>query len=264
MATIHERYDSRETTVSFDRPAAELLYWVEGTESDLAVKTLVEATIPAIYAGLVYQEYRIYHRGGGLWDVSVRYGSREQNEVGTSNFSFETGGGTQHITQSLETLQKKAPPDITAPDFQGAIGVTGDAIEGTDIVVPVYTFTETHYIANSAVTGAYKAALFALTGRVNGATFRGFEAGEVLFLGASGSKRGAEDWEITFRFAASPNVTGIEIGEITGIDKRGWDYLWVRYVDDEHADTLVKRPASAYVERVYEDGDFSNLGIGTS
>lgn len=36
--------------------------------------------------------------------------------------------------------------------------------------------------------------------------WRAFAAGEVLFLGASGSKRGEEEWEITYRFAASPNV----------------------------------------------------------
>jgi len=84
-------------------------------------------------------------------------------------------------------------------------------------------------------------------------------------LGASGSKRGQEDWEITFRFAASPNVTGLVIGDIRGINKKGWEYLWVRYTDDEDAaaKTLVKRPIAAYVEQVYPYGDFSGLGIGT-
>ncbi len=130
--------------------------------------------------------------------------------------------------------------------------------------MPVYNFSETHYIAAENVTQAYKAILFALTGRLNAASFRGFAAGEVLFLGASGSKRGEEDWEITFRFAASPNVSGLSVGNITGIAKRGWDYLWVRYVDveDTAAKAIVKRPVAAYVERVYYDGDYSALGIG--
>ena len=130
--------------------------------------------------------------------------------------------------------------------------------------MPVYNFSETHYIAAENVTQAYKAILFALTGRLNAAPFRGFAAGEVLFLGASGSKRGEEDWEITFRFAASPNVSGLSVGNITGIIKRGWDYLWVRYedVEDTAAKAIVKRPVAAYVERVYYDGDYSALGIG--
>ncbi|MBL8747065.1 MAG: hypothetical protein JNK58_12015, partial [Phycisphaerae bacterium] len=108
--------------------------------------------------------------------------------------------------------------------------------------------------------------LFALTGKVNSDPFREFQAGEVLFLGASGSKReasGGEDWEITFRFAASPNRTGIVVGPITGISKKGWEYLWVRYEDaeDAAAQAIVKRPVGAYVERVYSEGAFSGLEI---
>jgi len=131
--------------------------------------------------------------------------------------------------------------------------------------MPVYNFSETHYIDAGFVTQAYKLTLFALTDRVNNSVFRGFAAGEVLFLGASGSKRGEEDWEITFRFAASPNVEGLTIGNIPNINKKGWEYIWVRYADAEDlaAKTLVKKPIAVYVEKVYHDGDFSGLGIGS-
>ena len=219
--TIDEQFDSRETTESIDSPSIDLKYQVKGTEDDLAVRTIVELTIPAFYLSLPFQSYHLKPLGGGVWDVSARYGKKEQKDTGESSFSFDTGGGTTHITQSLETVVKYAPPGKTAPDFKGAIGVTVDSVEGTDITIPVYNFTETHYIATAAVTGAYKATLFALTGKVNDAPFKGFQAGEVLFLGASGSVRGTEDWEITFRFAASPNVTGIVIGDIN-VAKKGW------------------------------------------
>lgn len=92
---------------------------------------------------------------------------------------------------------------------------------GIDIAVPVYNFTETHYINNALVTENYKLALFQLTGRVNNAEFKSFAMGELLFLGASGSRRGKSDWEITFRFAASPNVANLTLGEMTGIQKEG-------------------------------------------
>ena len=83
--------------------------------------------------------------------------------------------------------------------------------------------------------------------------------------GPAGSKRGDEDWEITFRFAASPNKTGLTVGDITGIDKKGWEYMWVRYADaeDATAKAIVKKPVAVYIEKVYEEGDFSQLGIGT-
>jgi len=116
------------------------------------------------------------------------------------------------------------------------------------------------------VTQAYKGTLFRLTGKVNSGSWKGFNEGEVLFLGASGSRRGTNadsDWEITFRFAASPNVTGLSVGSINGIAKKGWEYLWVRYADQEDtsANTIVKRPVAAYVERVYDEGNFGGLGI---
>jgi len=263
MAVIIEKYDSRETTVGVENPSVELLYVVDGTEDDAAVRALVEATIPAIYAGLVFQSYHISHQGSGLWEVSVRYGKKEPKEPGESSFSFDTGGGTTHITQSLQTVNSYAPPGEAPPDFKGAIGVNNDSVEGTDITIPVYNFKETHYIPIALVTPAYKATLFYLTGKVNAAPFKGFAPGEVLFMGASGSQRGQEDWEITFSFAASPNATGLTIGDITGIDKKGWEYLWVRYQDSEDADVLVKQPAAVYVEQVYPYGDFSLLGIGT-
>jgi hypothetical protein len=263
MAVIIEKYDSRETTVGVENPSVELLYVVDGTEDDVAVRAVVEATIPAIYAGLVFQNYHISHQGSGLWEVSVRYGKLDPKEPGESSFSFDTGGGTTHITQSLQTIGSHAPPGEDPPDFKGAIGVNNDSVEGTDITIPVYNFKETHYIPIALVTPAYKAALFYLTGKVNAAPFKGFAPGEVLFMGASGSQRGQEDWEITFSFAASPNATGLTVGDITGIDKKGWEYLWVRYQDAEDADVLVKQPAAAYVEQVYPYGDFSLLGIGT-
>lgn len=261
MATIRERYDSREATEGVESPSVDLIYTVEGTEDDAAVRALVESTVPALYAGLLFQTYHINHEGGGVWEVAVRYGKHQPKETGESSFSFDTGGVTAHITQSLTTISRHAPSG-PAPDCQGAIGVTSDSVEGADITVPVYNFSETHYLAASAVTGAYKATLFALTGRVNNAPFKGFAAGEVLFLGASGSKRGAEDWEITYRFAASPNVVGLSVGPITGINKKGWEYLWVRYADAEDQNVLVKQPIAAYVEQVYELGSFSALGIG--
>jgi len=177
-------------------------------------------------------------------------------------------GGTQHITQSRATVNAYAPSGETPPDFQGAIGVTDNGVEGVDVTVPVYHFSETHYLDDAVVTPAYKGTLFSLTGKVNSASFKGLAAGECLFLGAAGSKRGGSgggDWEITFRFAGSPNVTGLSVGPITGISKKGWEYLWVRYaeVEDEGAQVLVKRPIAAYVERVYDTGNFAALGIGT-
>jgi hypothetical protein len=90
-------------------------------------------------------------------------------------------------------------------------------------------------------------------------------ASEVLFLGASADESTASDFvDITYRFAASPNRTGITVGEITGIAKKGWEYLWVRYTDTEDATAkaIVKKPVGVNVKRIQKEGGFVGLGIG--
>ncbi len=262
MATIEEKFDSRET-IEGDNPSVTLKYIIKETNDDLAAKGLLYNNSPSIYDGLVRQSWSVDPLGGDMWEGTVRYGLLAPLETGQSSFNFDTGGGTQHITQSLATVGAYAPAGQTPPDFGGAIGVTRDNVEGVDITVPVFSFSETHYLADSLVTPAYQNVLFSLTGTVNNAPFRWFAAGECMFLGASGAKRGQDDWEITFRFAASPNRTGIVVGDIVGIAKGGWEYLWVRYEDTEDgsSQTLVKRPVAAYVEQVYEHTDFSQLLI---
>lgn len=264
-----EKIDSRQVT---DGQSAEMIYTITGTADEAAALSALKSTAPAGLHGMVRQPVSVEpahvdttNPAKSIWTGMVQYAPFEYQEppqTGESSFSFDTGGGTQHITQSLQTINRYP---ASAPDFKGAIGATHDNVEGADITVPVYTFSETHYLSNAQVTNAYKMTLFNLTGKVNNAAFKGLAAGECLFLGASGSKRGTDDWEITFRFAGSPNRTGLSVGPITGINKKGWEYLWVRYADDEDTDshTLVKQPVGAYVERVYDEGDFGSLEIGT-
>lgn len=279
MAIIIEKFESGAATVGPESPSVDLHFAVLGTESDLEVRATVESTIPALWRGMVFQSYRIDHQGGGVWNVSARYGQPDtssepalpdgggdqptdpESPLGPS-YTFETSGGTQHITQSLETVARYGKPGKQAPNFQGAIGFNGESVEGTDITVPVFRFSETYRFPIASVTHAYKLALFTLTGRVNRSSFKGFEMGEVLFLGASGSRRGQELWEITFSFAASKNAENLRVGNIIGISKRGWEYLWVRYADVEDEKVLIKQPESVHVERVYSWGDFSQLKIG--
>lgn len=265
---VTEKFESRRSTKG-DNPSAELVYTVRGTADDLVARSAAENESPANYDGLPRQTVSVEPIGPDHWDATVRYGRSTGGgfpQTGESVFAFDTGGGTQHITQSKQTVSSHAASGATAPDFNGAIGVTADGVEGVDITVPVYQFSETHYLPASQVTQGYKSTLFNLTGLVNNGAWKGFAPGEVLFLGASGSRRGTasdSDWEITFRFAASPNASSISVGPIGGISKKGWEYLWVRYADAEDAGSqaIVKRPVAAYVERVYDEGNFSALGI---
>lgn len=273
--TMVERFTSRSRRIN-RQGEAELRFLVNGSDDDQAVTDHVLANAPATWADMPSQETSIEPLGGGAWDVIIRYApNSQQNQalpvpppvVGDSEFSFDTTGGTQHIKQSLATVGGWAATGMPAiPNFSRAINVTGNGVDGVDIVVPQFTYEETHQVAAATVTAGLPATIYNLTATVNNATFKGFAAGEVLFIGAAGRKRQTEDfWTITFRFICSKNLTGLSVGDITGIAKNGWEYLWAYYesVPDDDAKMLVVSPVAAYAERVYEDGNFSLLGIGT-
>jgi hypothetical protein len=257
-AIVEELFHGRTETLSA-KPSAEIPYLVRQAADEDEVKAAALASTPLLYAGLPRKSIELSERiNQDTWKVIVRYEPPEssggtQPEAVTS---FDTGGGTQHITQSIETKGRYGPS--ASEQLGGAIGYDGENVAGVDITVPVWNWQETHYLAF-----ANSPAYYNLTGKVNSDGFRGFAAGEVLFLGASGTKRGDGLWEITFKFAASPNKTDIAVGAITGIAKKGWEYMWVQYGED--VDTTVKvrikKPIAVYIEKVYEEGNFGALGI---
>jgi hypothetical protein len=267
-ATLHELFAGRTETLGA-KPKAEIAYVVLGAADEAAVRALALAQIPTTYAGLNRTAISLDERlNGTTWKVVATYEAPEphQQDNPESTFAFDTGGGTQHVTQSLQTVGRYGP--AASSGLGGAIGYDGQNVAGVDITIPVYQFSEMHYIAPSYVSQAYKLALMGLTGAVNSMPFRGFQAGEVLFMGASGTRRGTDPddrWEIAYKFAASPNQNGLTVGAISGIQKRGWDYLWVQYGDDVDptAKVLIKKPIAVYVEQVYPFASFGGLGIGS-
>lgn len=83
--------------------------------------------------------------------------------------------------------------------------------------------------------------------------------------GAVGAQNGNGEWEVTCSFAYSPNTVGRVIGDIAGIAKKGWEYLWVLYQDeaDDAAKRVVQRPVAVYVEQVLEYVDLNLLQLGS-
>jgi len=198
-----------------------------------------------------------------LYIGRVRY-KMEQSEQDTRNsISFEVSGTQTKQTHSLFTRGGWAAGGMMPRNYGGLIGVTDDGVEGVDIDTAVSTFTETTFFYPWFLTSSYVAFLSRAYGRVNNTGFRGFDVGEVRFLGASGSyRRGDKAVEMTFKFAVSPNATNIRIGDIFIPYKYGWDYLWVRWADMNRGGITVKVPIEAYTEQVYYGMNFGMLGIG--
>ena len=277
MATrVEEAYSERDQTVNAKGEVTEIEipYLVfEAENEDAALAAARSKAASHTVSGMVLDEVEVTERvNRDTWKVKAIWKDEDSDDPDdpdedeeTISFAFDTGGGTMHRNQSLKTVSK-VPND--APDFNGAIEVDNEGnVNGVDVTMPVLNFTETHTMNGSRVTTSYKKTVAALTGTVHSSSFRGFSAGEVLFLGASGTKRSKKPnapWEITFRFAVSPNQSSLQVGKLKVSNKKGWDYLWVRYADKvaENRKNGIKEPVAAYVEQVYPTGDFGNLGLG--
>ena len=266
--TVTELFEGRTETVAA-KSTAEIHYMVRDAEDEAAVKTAILNGTDLYYAGLARTSIEISeHVIGEDWKVIVKYetpepGHEEEPVIPDPQFSFDTTGGTQHITNSLETVDSAGE---VSEDLGGAIGVDAGNVNGCDITVPAYGFSETHYYTDAEMAGGIKSAIFETTGKVNTDSFKGFDAGEVLFLGASGSRTGtaADDlWEVTYKFSAKKNRTGVVYGNLPAVDVDGWNYVWQQYMPDVDtgSNRLIKKPIAVYVELVYDSCAFSVLGL---
>ena len=199
MATrVEEAYSERDQTINAKGEVTEIEipYLVfEAADEDAALAAARSVAASRTVSGMALDEVEVTERvNGTTWKVKAIFKDEDSDdpddpdeEEETSSFAFDTGGGTMHRNQSLKTVSK-VPND--APDFNGAIEVDNEGnVNGVDVTMPVLNFTETHTMNGSRVTTSYKKSVAALTGTVNRSGFRGFSAGEVLFLGASGTKR---------------------------------------------------------------------------
>lgn len=273
---IEELFDSRELTESISQQTWHLHYGISGTDDELEARAALLAECPETIgsetsseAPLERQEISLKPLGAGLWDAMVTYAVVLDDE-----YTFSTTGGTQNIKQSLRTI-RSYEHDVyqTRPDLKGAIGQTDERIEGVDIHVPQFTFQIKKRFPLHLMTDEYRVLLMGMTGRTNSLDFRGFKEGELLFLGAEGGQRGRDKMEITFHFAASENRDDIKIpgftaidddGQETEIEKKGWEYLWIRYrprIDTTQGTDGIKRyePWMVFVEKVYDAGEFQKL-----
>lgn len=273
MAKVEESWSDRSeaTNRKGDTIENEVPYLVFDAAGETEALSAAKSAVPQKRNDMRLARLEITERvNDETWRVRAIYEEdedkdRDTDEEAEVSFEFETGGARMHRNQSLETVDR-LPAD--APDYGGAIEVDAEGnVNGIDVAMPCLNFSETHTFRASKVNTTYKKTLAELTGTMNKSSFRGFAAGEVLFLGASGSRNGDDrddPWRIVFKFAVSPNKTNLQVGGLTVAQKRGWDYLWVKRADKISADgsAVDKETVALYVERVYEQSDFRRLGIG--
>lgn len=267
---VKEVQRSRQYTSS-ESPTAKLEYVITGdVDNPEIVELYVLAYSPPTLYGIKRKSITIrpHEKLATTFTAEVDYSKDNKNQepptTGDEDISFDLTPQTTRITQSKSTILRT--PGF-APDFKGGIGFKSgqEGFEGADVFVPSLAFSITKYVPIAEVTNAYIQTLMEAAFKVNDDYWRGFEAGEVLFAGASGAKRNEADYAITFRFMASKNAENVKVGDLTVAEKSGWDYLWVLYDEreDEFSASIVQRPTAAYVERVYDEINFPTyIGLG--
>jgi hypothetical protein len=249
--------------------SATLRYNIFGTNDAVAADTaLMSYAAVSLLGNLKRDTISISKIAHNAYEGVVEYRKEDQEEENESNpdsyvYSFDTTGGTQHITQSYQTRGSYAAQGYTAPNHNGAIGVQDGDVAGCDIIVPQLNFSMSQS-RRGVISRLFIKQIASITGKINAAPFIGFDTGELLFEGASGNQNFTGDdatFDLTYKFKAMPTVNGLTIGNINVSNKRGWDYLWVQYIEkeDTNSKAINKLPFAAYVESVYEEADFSIL-----
>lgn len=247
-------------------------WFARGATTEAEAIAAVAAEAPSVVDGLLLTSVSADEVVKDGYRCTANYGMIKPlppPEVGQSSFHFEVS------TQSVRIVVPLAPQTVYNRDGVAApedsdkwlIGAQGDgsAPEGCEVYEPAASFSESHILPATAIDATYTNAIMRTVGKLNNATFRGWDPGEVLCTGISGSKRGADDWEVTFRFSVKEHQTGLTVAGIEGINRNGWQFLWPRYSlqMDGNEKMLSNVVDHIVVADVFRSADFSALNIGS-
>ncbi|PVY38595.1 hypothetical protein [Victivallis vadensis] len=260
---------------------ATVTYIVEGTEDDITACTSAYEFAPDEFSEIPKKSASVAERlTENAWKIEVNYGSESKSSSGESGseddeatMNFDCSAGTKHMTQAIEQTcvyagsgESKDSSDEASAVPIGWNGKDGSESEaaGVDVSIGELRETYTKTMSKSKVTGtSWKRKVAELVGKVNSGSFKGWNAGEVMFLGCSYSapSKGSKKVSVSFHFAIRLNeskatVAGQNIGS-----KKGFEYLWA-LTDDEVRDGERKRKVrKIYKAVVCETDGFGGLGI---
>lgn len=255
-----ERPDSRAWTT--DPVGVTYRYKATGEQSDTVVLAYARSATPLVVytsLGALYRgNLQVDPDGHKQYEVTVPYGPRKF-ETGSSAFRFDTTGATINIKAAKEHIASY-PDGAPVDPHKGSIGVTkkGD-VEGAEIVVPALKLTYSYKHAAGIVNEDYARSLASVTGMTNSDDFRGFQPGELLYIGSTGEDGTETEASVDYIFVASQNVTDLTIGDIADIVKDGHHYLWIEFKNEVEDGQPTVQPQRVHIERVYDSFDFASV-----
>ena len=222
-------------------------------------------------------------RATGEYTFDINRGSGGQrpeegkNTLPYVKVNFNIGGGTKTITKSqfvdsvaiATDAQVDSALNVANLALGGAIGITEDSLEGTDVPtadlrvqVTVYylpDFVTFEFVKKirDAIAGEFN------TGSYNSDTFLTCEEGEVQLRGASGGGIVVDIIPITYDFYIGKNVTDQEDEGFPNLTAKAHDivdYIFFNQWDDEVKKMLIK-PTIRAVHRVASPMNYATLEV---
>lgn len=243
---------------------------VEGAESAMQ---LARTTAPDYLGTAKKRAVELLEcKGNGIYKIAVRYEkirSRNGLSAGDRQWSFNVHTGKVHTNEAVALIKRVSGENAVAPDPGISVGWNGkkgiySQISGIDTAVMEMRERCTATYLPSSITSSFKRGIMELTGKVNSNAFHGWNAGEVLFLGAvQGNEfensQGTTLVNIYYDFAIRPNtanymVSNIDIGAV-----KGWHHVW-NIANSSPAQQQLSI-AGIYVSQIYQEASFNSLGL---
>ena len=249
----------------------------DADEADVVMACRSSPSVPKTYLGLLLHKLTVVERiSAKRWKVNAEYkgtadGSVRRNDDNSGEreekVSIEFGVST--ATRTVSLCRVRSYGDM--PEYGGLIDVqeSGDGTlepRGISVYVPTGTMPITHYFKKSQCTTKLRHKIAYRRCRYNSDSFRSFAHGELLFVGETVNYADGDPYvEVQFKFLISENSDDIEVGNMTGISKRGWHGLWCKYRKDVKTVNGKKyqviEPQGVAIEKIYKAADFTEMGL---
>lgn len=272
MARVEQNYKERAMAIDSDGECTglEVPYIVFDAESEEEALAEVHDTAPSERNSVPLESIEIESREGlTTFKVNAIYkrkaastSTASDDDEGDATVSFDCGGGAKHLSHSLS--QKVVFGSKTAGGAIGWNGKSGSEMEISGVDIPTAQLRETYtkVMRLSKITTTFKRKVAGLVGKVNAGAFKGWNAGEVMFLGMSYSSpaRKSTKVTVTFNFAVQLNESDARVcGK--SISKKGFEYAWALSKTSAEDGVPKAEVESIYVDQVCEYASFNVLGL---
>lgn len=271
MARVAQSYSAHSKTISAKGKftAAEIPYVVfEAADEDEALNAVL-GTAPSSCGDLPLDSIEIDSKDNdttfkvnAIYKAETTSDEDDDDDDPEATVSFDCGGGSKHMTHALD--QRIAFGTKDAGKSIGWNGKSGSEMEITGIDIPTAQLRETYtrIMKLSRITTSFKRNVAALVGKVNSGSFKGWSAGEVMFLGMSYScpdKRSTKV-SVNFNFAVQPNESGAKVGG-RSVSKKGFEYVWALSKTSAENGVPKAEVEAIYIDQVCEYASFGALGL---